>query len=102
MERENEIPLWINEDREKDTHPQLKAGSPVVVGGQEYWANAWVNIGSSDDATDEDREQLAKIMTWLAGKNGKRPIIKVSLKPAEAKKGPAPAAGPAPNLDSPF
>ena len=38
-ERKDEAALWINDKREKDTHPHLRG--TAVVEGVEYYVSAW-------------------------------------------------------------
>ena len=76
--------LWLNEKREKDTHPLLKAGKPVNINGQDYWLSAWVNAGKGNPEMDQ---AVIRMFNKLAEANDKYPIINLSLSPAESKRG---------------
>ena len=71
--------LFKNDRKESETHADYTGA--VMVGGQEYWLNAWVKRSV-----------------------GKAPFFSLSLKPKQAKAAPAPAAAksPDPDDDLPF
>ena len=72
--------VWKNEQREKDTHPQFKAGKPIQHEGKEYWLSVFVNV---DDPVLA--EKVGRMIDALAEANGTRPILSVSLKEVEPR-----------------
>jgi hypothetical protein len=38
-QKEGQGSLWINDRKEKDTHPDLKGS--ILIDGKEYWISAW-------------------------------------------------------------
>ena len=67
---DNEIALWKNDEREKETDPHYKG--QARVDGVEYWAVAW---GRKKDG------------------NPKAPLIKVKLNRKGERRGAPPQAG---------
>ena len=43
-QKDNSGALFINDKREKDTHPNAKGSA--LIGGVEYWVSAWTNTSS--------------------------------------------------------
>jgi len=81
MTERTDLALWLNDNRQSETHPHLKAGKPVTVDGKQFWASAWINSGQ-DPEIAEAVDRMAK---KLAEVNGTRPIIKISLTPVDGK-----------------
>jgi hypothetical protein len=72
--------LFKNEDRQADTHPQLRNGKPQEINGQRYWVTAFIN---SDDP--DTQAAIERMVDKLQTQNGNYPIISVSLTPAAAQ-----------------
>ncbi len=94
--------LWLNDKREKDTHPHLKSGKPVMINGQEYWLSGWLN------APESAQDRANEFLKYLGQANGSRPIISLSLQPVKRRsesggnQAPAPAASNDFDDDIPF
>jgi hypothetical protein len=79
----NRIALWLNDKREKQTHPHLKGQGET---SEAVYASAWF----SDDISDDDKKALQAILKRYTSK---KPFISVSLKSrAEASQGAREAA----------
>jgi len=78
------LALWKNEKRETPSHPPLKGGKPVEIGGSQYWISAYVN-GPKDNAQME--ESINRMIDKLAELNGNYPIVSISLTPVQGQQG---------------
>lgn len=43
VQKEGQGSLFVNDKREKDSHPNLKGS--ITIGGVEYWLSAWTKQG---------------------------------------------------------
>lgn len=80
----NRIALWMNDKREKATHPHLRGSGET---DKEVWASAWL----SDEISDEDKKALQGILKRY---DSKKPFISISLQAKDQQGGsqsPAPA-----------
>ena len=71
--------LWKNEDRQKDTHPHLRASRPVEIDGSRYWAVCWVKDGKDPALA----ARINQMIGTLADANGNVPILSIILEPAD-------------------
>lgn len=46
-QKDNQGALFLNDKREKETHPNLKGS--VIIKGVEYWVSAWNNTSKKGD-----------------------------------------------------
>jgi hypothetical protein len=60
--------LWKNDNREKETHPQLKGSAEID--GVEYWVSG-----------------------WTSKEGGKKPLVSLSFKRKDAQRAPRPTPG---------
>jgi hypothetical protein len=84
------IALWANDNRASPTHPHLKAGKPVTIAGQEYWASCFVNLPPV--CPEGMQTRVDGFVKALAEINDKYPILSVILTPVETQVQAAPAA----------
>ncbi len=81
------LALWRNDKRTKPTQPFLKGGKPQNVGGKEMWVSAFVNI--PDTADEATRGKIETMLNWMCDQLGTKPLMSVSLSPAEQSHAPA-------------
>ena len=90
MSDDIKLGLWFNETREKPTHPHIKAGKPVTIDGQEYWLSGWINYPKEEAPLGQ---RIITFLLALAEKNGKYPIISLSLRRADQQTPKAQGSG---------
>lgn len=71
----NRLSLWLNNKREKQTHPHLKGEGETDV---RVWASAWF----SNDLPEEDKRALVEIIK-RHNIASKRPFLTVSMQPKD-------------------
>lgn len=71
----NRLSLWLNDKREKQTHPHLKGQGETDIG---VWVSAWF----AQDISDEDKKALMGIVKRHRDAS-KRPFLSISIQPKD-------------------
>lgn len=81
------IGVWVNDKREKETHPHLKASKPVEMpDGSFQWLSMWFTAGTKGNAKEAEIEaQIEKFLAYLKKHCGTSPVLTMSFSPAEAR-----------------
>jgi hypothetical protein len=66
-QRDNTGSIWVNDKKEKDTHPD-RTGS-IMVAGTEYWINGWLK------KTADGKPFLSLSVKPKAGEAGPKPEL---------------------------
>lgn len=85
----NRLALWLNDKREKATHPHLKGQGETT---SQVWVSAWF----SDEISEDDKKALMGILKRY---QSKKPFLSISMTPKENKPQSAPEPRPIDDFD---